>query len=170
MKVYDSSRAAGQTQPSQRHAVGVAEYHVASDGSVLTTSGLGSCVGVAIYDEPDGVGGLLHAMLPSAEDRTNGTPAKFVDSGIETMLAELAAEGAAEDELGAKIAGGSDMLDFSGDSIGSRNVEAARETLEGLDVPILAEDAGGDQGRSLRFSLEEGILEVKSATDDPIRL
>ncbi|AWB27046.1 chemotaxis protein CheD [Halococcoides cellulosivorans] len=170
MKVYDSTRTTGQETTPDRLAVGIAEYAVGTGEAVLTTSGLGSCVGIAIYDRPGGVGGLLHAMLPHAEDGTNGAPAKYVDAGVEALLAELASAGADRDALDAKIAGGSDMLDFSGDSIGSRNVAAARETLERVDVPIVAEDAGGDQGRSLRFALAEGVLEVKSAREDPLRL
>lgn len=147
MKVYDGTRGTGQETTTDRIAVGI-----------------------AVYDHPGGVGGLLHAMLPRAEDGTNGAPAKYVDAGVEALVAELVAEGASKGDLGAKVAGGSDMLDFSGDSIGSRNVQAARETLDRVGVPLLAEDAGGDQGRSLRFSLAEGVLEVKSATDDPLRL
>lgn len=129
---------------------------------VISTSGLGSCVAVAVY-APDGPGGLVHAMLPRATDTPGSNPAKCVDSGIETLHAALMDAGARPAELVAKLAGGSAMLDLTGPSIGERNVAVAVETLTDLGVAVLAEDVGGDRGRSVRFSVPDGTLRVRSA-------
>jgi len=165
MKVYDgSSEQHAEPQPD-RVKVGIAEYDVTTDGAALTTSGLGSCLGIAMYDEGAGVAGLVHVMLPSAEEVDGSNPAKFADSGIEALLAAMERAGADPDRVRAKVAGGSDMLDFSenGSGIGVRNIEQVERTLDDLEIPIETKDVGGDHGRSLRLEGASGRLVVKSA-------
>jgi len=175
MKVYDGSTTetatAAGTEP-ERVKVGIAEYRVASADAVLTTSGLGSCLGVGIYDPTAGVAGLVHAMLPSqAEMDETGNDAKFADSGIRRLVTDLEREGADRTRLQAKIAGGSDMLDFSesGPGIGARNAEMGRRTLAEFDIPVVAEDVGGERGRSIRLEADTGDLVVKSANREEQR-
>ncbi len=166
MKVYDGS----QTEQSQdttpdKRKVGIAEYEVTSNGSVLSTSGLGSCIGVALHDRESGIGGLVHVMLPAADEVEDGNAAKFADTGTELLLEEMTDAGAELDSVVAKIAGGSDMLDFSegGSGIGERNLEQVRAVLETYDIPVVAEDIGGDHGRSVQLRAETGEYVVKSA-------
>lgn len=172
MKVYDGSQSEQATtaQP-ERKKVGIAEYGVTTGEAVLTTSGLGSCIGVALYDRESGISGLVHVMLPRY-DEGDGSRAKFADTGVEVLLEEMEQLGASRDSIEAKIAGGSDMLDFSenGSSIGSRNADSVRETLSKCDIPIIGEDLGGDHGRSLRLESASGDLIVKSASQDAATL
>ena len=166
MKVYDGSQSDdGPDAEPDCVKVGIAEYEVTDDDAELTTSGLGSCVGVALYDTETGAAGLVHVMLPVAEEMDEGKAAKFADSGTQLLIDELHAIGANPGTVQAKIAGGSDMLDFSegGSGIGDRNVEQVRATLAENDVPIVDEDVGGDHGRSLRLESASGDLVVKSA-------
>lgn len=173
MKVYDGSQT-DETQDSEpeRIKVGIAEYDVSTDGAILTTSGLGSCIGVALYDVTTGTAGLVHVMLPSSEEVADGNAAKFADTGTTLLVREMEDVGANVRTMQAKIAGGSDMLDFSDSesSIGTRNAEMVRETLDEHDIPIVGEDVGGDHGRSLRFESESGDLVVKSANEEDARL
>jgi len=169
MKLYDGretaagSDAPGEASEPDRHRVGIAEYAVSTTGATLTTSGLGSCVGVALYDERAGVAGLVHVMLPSATG-PGEEPAKFADTGTMLLVDELERAGASRRRLVAKMAGGSDMLDFStGASIGDRNVQQVRRTLADCDVPIVGEDVGGEYGRSLRLDGDTGTLVIRRA-------
>ena len=171
MKVYDGSQATeDQAAPDpERIKVGIAELETTTETAVLTTSGLGSCVGVSIYDESTGAAGLLHVMLPTAaESIEDGNRAKFADTGVEALVEALRDAGASADTMRAKIAGGSHMLDFSesGPSIGERNAEQVRETLETYSIPIVGEDVGGEHGRSLRLDTATGDLVVNSANAD----
>ena len=52
--------------------VSMADFKVAKAPSQLITTGLGSCVGVALYDPVAKVAGLAHIMLP---DSRQGLPA-----------------------------------------------------------------------------------------------
>jgi len=174
MKVYDGSQSeeAGNAKP-ERLKVGIAEYQVTTEpAAMLTTSGLGSCIGIALYDESAGAAGLVHVMLPTAEDVEGGNRAKFADTGVAELVEAREAEGASQRTMEAKIAGGSDMLDFSenGSSIGSRNLDQVRETLAEYDIPIEGEDVGGDHGRSLQLKVDTGDLVVKSANTESVVL
>jgi chemotaxis protein CheD len=161
MKVYTSSTTETRTS-AERTKVGIADYAVVTGDDTLTTSGLGSCIGVALYDSRAGVAGLAHAMLPHAEGDPN--EAKYADTAIPALLAEMTDRGADPARVRAKLAGGSTMFEFSSadGTIGERNVVAVRETLAHEDVPIVAEDVGGEHGRSLELEAT-GTLHVRSA-------
>jgi len=157
----------GTNSTRTRRRVGIADFAVTDDGAVLTTSGLGSCLGVGLFDESAGVAGLAHTMLPTAPDDADNV-AKFSDTGIDAVVSAMRREGANVDNIRAKLAGGSAMFEFDSqeESIGKRNVAVGRTTLERLGIPIVAADVGGDSGRSLRFQGDTGILVVKSAGDE----
>ena len=46
--------------------VGMADYKVGSAPSTIISYGLGSCIGISLYDPQNKVGGLLHIMLPDS--------------------------------------------------------------------------------------------------------
>nr|WP_256407817.1 chemotaxis protein CheD [Halorubrum rutilum] len=139
--------------------VGVGELAVATDGETLTTSGLGSCVAVALGDERAGVRGLLHAMLPTSDEGRTAAArrGKYVDAGIDALVDDLVAAGAAPDRLEARVAGGAEMLDLT-DAVGPRNVERAERCLASAGVPVVASDVGDDVGRTVRFGRDGGLV------------
>lgn len=148
------------TLEAQTVRVSVADWRVATEQKTLVTSGLGSCVAIAVYDRDATIGGLLHAMLPEAPSPAD-TPAKYVDSGLEAMVAALEREGASPEALTAKVVGGSSMLDISvGDAVGQRNVAAAERALEASNVTLTAAETGGNIGRSVSFCPASGDLTI----------
>jgi len=153
----------GETAGDGRIKVGVGELAVATAGETLATSGLGSCVAVALVDGDAGVRGLLHAMLPSGGDRTAAAarPAKYVDTGVDALLGELDDAGADPRRIEARVAGGAEMLDLT-DAVGPRNVERVAEVLDAAGVPIVASDVGDDVGRTVRLR-SNGRLVVRAA-------
>ena len=75
--------------------VGMADLKVAHAPDSLTTLGLGSCIGLTLYDPVAKVGGLVHFMLPDSTKLKNNTNiAKFGDTGIKELLRVVLAEGA----------------------------------------------------------------------------
>jgi chemotaxis protein CheD len=147
--------------------VGMADSAVAKKPVKITTLGLGSCVGVAMYDKSSCIGGMVHVMLPSIENaRSKDNPAKFADTGIPHLLECMIREGAAKSAIKAKIAGGARMFSFSSNAqlnIGERNVTATKESLKKLRIPLIAEDTGENYGRTIILNTENGELIVKSA-------
>ena len=151
------------------NVVGVGEYKVARSPAKLTCIGLGSCVGIAIYDLQAGVAGVAHVMLPRYEEgRDKINASKYADSSIMIMVDELLEMGASRGRLRAKMAGGAQMFSFiSSDTlnIGKRNSDAARATLRGENIPLLAEDVGGIRGRTVTFNPANGVYRIQKGNE-----
>lgn len=133
----------------------------------IRTSGLGSCVGVVLYCESKKVAGMLHVMLPDSNlgksDRMN--VAKFADTGVYALMELLKSEGIRPWSLKAKIAGGAQMFQFGSSEtirIGPRNVEAVKNELKRLSIPIISEDTGGTSGRTIEFNPLTAMLTVRT--------
>lgn len=147
--------------------VGMADYKVGSAPATIISYGLGSCIGISIYDPQTKIGGLLHIMLPdSTQSRPSENPAKFADTGIPLMLADILQLGASRSRLVAKLAGGAQMFAFANATdimrVGARNAAAAKKILQDLRIPVLAEDTGGTYGRTVQIDLATGIYKVKT--------
>ena len=111
--------------------VGMADMKMANAPAMLVTRGLGSCLGIVLYDSFKKVGALGHAMLPKIDEgRVKSNPYKFVDSAIASMLDELKKKGCQPALLKAKIFGGGHMFSSiptnSMFNIGLRNCEVAK--------------------------------------------
>ena len=145
----------------------MADYKVGRAPDTLISYGLGSCIGISLYDPQTKIGGLLHIMLPdSNQSRANENRAKFADTGIPDMLEELVRMGAVKSRLVAKLAGGSQMFAFANASdimrVGLRNASASKEILKKLSIPIVGEDTGGSSGRTVQIDLSTGVYKVKT--------
>ncbi|MEG6585906.1 chemotaxis protein CheD [Dendrosporobacter sp. 1207_IL3150] len=147
--------------------VGMADYKVGRYPANLISYGLGSCVGIALYDPFTKIGGLAHIMLPdSTQARSAENPAKFADTALPLMLSDMLKLGASKNRITAKIAGGSQMFTFANATdimrVGERNSEAVRSMLKKIDIKIIADDTGGNYGRTVELKLENGIYKVKT--------
>ena len=147
--------------------VAMADLNVCSSPDALTTLGLGSCVGIVLYDSTTKIAGMAHVMLPdSTRIRSNENVAKFADTGIDELVRRLEKMGVPKKRLVAKIAGGAQMFAFSSENsmlcVGKRNVEATKEKLKSLDIRIISEDTGNSYGRTIEFYPENGNLLIKT--------
>lgn len=147
--------------------VGMADYKVGSHPDSLISYGLGSCIGIALYDPVSKVGGLAHIMLPdSKQAHCSDNPAKFADTALPLMLDDILKLGAVRTRVAAKIAGGAQMFTFANATdimrVGERNAEAVKQVLKGLAVRLLAEDTGGNYGRTVELKLETGVYRIKT--------
>lgn len=145
--------------------VGMADLNIAEEPSVLATLGLGSCVGITLYDPTIKLGGLAHIMLPdSTQIKNNQNRAKFADTAIELLIEKMIKKGATH--LVAKIAGGAHMFHFQSVDkqtyIGTRNVEAVTKYLAQKGIPLLAQDVGSNYGRSIELHTQTGVLVIKT--------
>jgi chemotaxis protein CheD len=152
--------------------VGMAQFRVGTAPLTMMTLALGSCVGLVLYDPLERIGALAHAMHPRRRGaRCDGNRAKFVDSAIRAMLERMIRYGAKRGRITAKIFGGARMFDHVTGSpgvlqIGEKNVAMAREELQRLGIPILAECVGGTKGRTILFDVFTGSVRVRDAFDN----
>ena len=151
--------------------VGMADLKVAKSPDVLVTLGLGSCIGLVLYDPVTKIGGMVHYMLPDSTMLKNNTNiAKFGDTGTAELLRQMLAAGANRRRLVAKIAGGACMFEVSGTSavgnVGARNIEQAKYLLKELQIPLIAEDTGLNYGRTVELNCENGDYTIKAVGKD----
>ena len=147
--------------------VGMADLKIGSENDILATLGLGSCVGIVIYDKKNKLAGMAHVMLPSSKEiRNNGNKAKFVDTAINELIEELIKRGAKLDNLVSKIAGGAQMYKIKTNSdlmqIGKRNVKATKKLLAERKIELIAEETGSNYGRTIEFYVNTGELHIKA--------
>lgn len=147
--------------------VGMADLNVGRSPSILTTLGLGSCVGIVLYDNTTKIGGMAHVMLPDSKSiKNNSNIAKFVDTATVALIARMKSMGVKLPSLRAKVTGGAQMfaLNTSNENmkIGERNIEATLKLLKSLNIPIVAKDVGLNYGRTIELYTEDGRLIVKT--------
>ena len=146
--------------------VGMADIKVAAAPDELTTLGLGSCVGITLYDASKKIGGMAHSMLPTYSGYEGQNKAKFVDSAVVELINQLTKLGANKKSLVAKITGGAHMFGKTQNNdmlkIGERNAAAAVAVLKQLGIPVRANDTGGTHGRTIVLNIDNGELKIRT--------
>jgi chemotaxis protein CheD len=147
-----------------RWKVGLADFRLAGEPSVLVAYGLGSCVGVSLFDPTRRICALAHIMLPFwGNGPGDDNPRKYADRALEMMVEALLRAGASRAALGGKMAGGATMFpEIQRAPVGERNVQAVGVTLAALGIPLLGQDVGGDYGRTVELYSDAGRLLVRS--------
>ena len=147
----------------QTAMIGIGEYRVGS--FPMMTIGLGSCIGLTLYDPNLRMGAMVHIMLPESAGRTD-RPGKYVDTAVPLLVKELVALGCKNRSIVAKIAGGACMFEYFGTNlnIGERNAGKVRILLQEHNIQLAAEDVGGKFGRSVTFlPANDGKVTIRRA-------
>lgn len=148
--------------------IGMGELGVVAGQGILKTTGLGSCIGLALYDPIRKVSGLAHIMLPSSEisNKAHIQHGKYADTALSELMKQMVEKGAREQDLIAKMAGGAQMFPAFENStilpIGKRNIDSCRTLLAQYKIPLVSEDTGGNYGRTLLLDNDTGKLQVQS--------
>ena len=154
-------------------AVGLGDLFVSTSEDLVAYS-LGSCVGICLWDPLVKVAAMAHVVLPTAPAGPVATPGKFGDTAVPAMLAALERAGALKYRLKCKIAGGAAVLAIGGGGslpkIGDRNVEAVKAALAKVNVRVLGEQTGGNQGRTVRLEALTGRVLVRTVRGSEVEL
>ena len=148
--------------------VGISDMNVVKSPDLIRTAGLGSCVGVVIYDQTKEIAGLAHIMLPDSILAKTGAinVAKYADTAIEELINRIVNMGGRKPMLKVKIAGGAQMFQFASGNdlmrIGPRNSEAVKQQLQRFRLPLVAEDIGGSSGRTIEFNPKTCQLMIRT--------
>jgi chemotaxis protein CheD len=141
----------------------------ANAADVLTSIGLGSCVGIALLDPDHHAVGLAHAMFPQAPEPDVEQPGRYADTAVRALLAGLAQLGASPASLAAVLTGGARMFSFERSSaidIGARNLAATHAALAAAGIQVCASATGGTTGRSVRVHAAGGVVRLREAGSD----
>ncbi|MFS0672459.1 chemotaxis protein CheD [Ornithinibacillus sp. 179-J 7C1 HS] len=150
--------------------IGIADLNIVKAPDVIRTSGLGSCVGVVIYNKNKEIAGMAHVMLPDSSLGKQETlnKHKYADTAIDILVEMLLNNGLRKNQLQAKIAGGAQMFHITTENdmmrIGKRNVEAVLNKLAEHNIPVVSSDVGGNFGRTIEFDPQTGLLKIRTIT------
>ena len=147
--------------------VRVADLRCGMGDDTLVTVGLGSCVAILLYDAQARIGGMAHILLPSpALSRKDKNPAKFPQTAVPRLLELMVADGAQAQRITARLAGGASMFASLAPTgtiqMGERNLVAARQVLNTHRLPLVGEAVGGDFGRTVRFRICDGQVQIST--------
>jgi chemotaxis protein CheD len=135
----------------------------------LVTRGLGSCLGITIYDPIKKIGAMVHPMLPDIDkSKIKSNQSRFVNSGIRLAMQELEKKGCFRSRFEVKMFGGAHMFSFintdSALNVGQKNIEMAHAVFQEFNMKILAEEVGGTFGRTIELDTETGKVLVKTVS------
>lgn len=149
--------------------VELAQLALAEAPARLVTRGLGSCLGITLYDPVKKIGGMAHAMLPCIEKaKIQTNPARFVNSALKKMVEEMEKKGCSRSRLVAKVFGGAHMFSFivsdGALNVGQKNIEMAETVLNEMKIKIAAQETGGTFGRTIELNLDDGKVLIKTVS------
>lgn len=146
-------------------------YLTSNMTEIVSCLGLGSCVGVIIFDNNNKITGAAHVMLPTHTLAQQGkldemAQRRFADIAIPFIYDSVIQMGARPENLRAKIVGGAQMFKGVADEelmdIGKRNVTAVKEQLALKKIPIIAEHIHGSEGRTMRYNVNTNKLFIRT--------
>lgn len=154
--------------------VGISDMKIVRNPKSVITYALGSCVGIALYDNILHLGGILHIMLPNIKLGLDDNIFKYASTGIPEMIRKMEIFGSNKKTMVAKIAGGAKMFDLSLNSsmgsIGDRNILAVREILVKEHIRIASEDVGLNYARTMLLDTLTGNVTIKAFGHETIIL
>lgn len=144
------------------------ELFVAKEPAIIHTS-LGSCVSVCIHCPKLHTGAMCHSIMPAGRNCHDEDIFRFVDTSVHYMVDILTAgeKTCPATNLQAKIFGGANVLSVFNNgptapaSIGTQNIEAARQALAKNRVRITVEKVGGSLGCKLYYYPHTGDVYYK---------
>lgn len=148
--------------------LGMADLMVVSAPIKLITLGLGSCIGLVVYDSFAKIAGMAHIMLPDSRGlHASEKVGKFADTAVPAIIEEMLRKGATRSRIKAKIAGGAQMFSLPGASaefltVGAKNVSETKKRLARMGIALIASDTGGNKGRTIEFSTSNWMLKIKT--------
>ncbi|MGI6081448.1 MAG: chemotaxis protein CheD [Limnochordia bacterium] len=159
------STAAGAQGRPKTHNVGLGQMSVAGAEARLAIFGLGSCIGLVLWSPSIKTAVMSHIVLPSSKGARPlaSTPAKFADWAIPRALDILNDRGATTDDIVAKMVGGAHPLAAALGTPGQKNAELIMAALEEEGISVVGSDIGGSVGRTVVFSPDTGVMEIKFA-------
>jgi chemotaxis protein CheD len=155
---------------STQSLVGIGEIQAVQGEATFICIGLGSCIGLYVFDSTAGVSAMAHFMLPKAFDKTTSDrPAKFADTGFLALMEIVERLGGDRRRLKAILAGGAHVLQSrtinSQLEFGVRNTRTVKDMLTEYGIEVIAEDTGGSKGRTFAVNSASGKVTIRTAAE-----
>jgi chemotaxis protein CheD len=124
----------------------------------IVCRGLGSCIGLFIYDRSNDVVGAAHVFLPGKWNNHDINQTCFSTNAVDELVAQMKQLGSRTETMEAKLVGGASVVALTGLKTGEENAESVAQALRAYDIDIKAMEVGGNFSRIARFASD--TLEV----------
>ena len=152
---------------NKRVRVEVGDLCVSNDpDQMLLTYALGSCLGVAVHDAQNCVGGLAHVQLPTCRNMAPIAEGvwSYADRALPELFQRMFVMGAMKRNLRIVLVGGASVLDPTNFfQIGRKNYLMVKNLLWRSGYFIAAEAVGGTDWRTMRLDVGTGRVEVQTS-------
>lgn len=153
--------------------VGMGEIKISkTPGDVIVAPGLGSCIGLIVFDPVNKIASMAHVVSPdSSISRTPEILAgKFGDTALPELVKLMEDLGCKKANLKVVIAGGSQMFNLEKGTnvlnIGMRNTISVKASINSMGLPLIAADTGGNRGRTLKIDVATCVITVRHVGED----
>ncbi len=138
--------------------VDTGEVKIATEGTILRSVAIGSCVVVAAINFKRKIGAMAHIMLPGSAPQQSLEKTKYAFDGIEQLLNQMFEAGANTDETEVCLVGGGNVLKREDDTICEANIKSVTDILKENDIPIRSSVLGGTKRKSVFIDVEKGRI------------
>ncbi|MBF0228537.1 MAG: HDOD domain-containing protein [Desulfamplus sp.] len=143
-------------------------FKTAKKSNILFQAHLGTCVGVAIFDDHANIGGIIHILLPEpVSSFAPEYPEKYASIGLPLFLQEMYSMGATQDNMVATVAGGALVGPLSHQDInldiGGRSTDIVMKILCREGITIKKSETGGFFTCTLELNLSNGVTTIRPA-------
>lgn len=155
-------------QTKKKHYVASGDYYTGKAQPIIAQAFLGTCVGIAVVDDDNGIGGLIHILLPEPPSYENVLePTKYASTGLPSFIQKLYKEGADPKKMKAWIAGGALMGPVTRHDIaldtGGRSAEISRKILTKEGIHIEYAETGGGFATTLNLDMQDWKVSIYPA-------
>ncbi len=165
----------------EKHYVPAGSYYVGKSAPLILKAWLGTCVGVALFDPKNKIGGMIHILLDKPPSHAKSQDySKYATTGLPVLFEELLALGASAKHIIACVAGGALVgpmhkhdLEFD---VGGRTIERVVNFLTEKQIRITKSESGGFFTCALNLNMQtwecniDPIVLENAAPKDHIRI
>jgi chemotaxis protein CheD len=132
------------------------EVKFASDGVILRSIAIGSCIAIAAYDARKRTGAMAHVMLPGLAPEKETQPTRYAANAINEIIDLMARAGTRSCDIEACLVGAGNVLEKEDDTVCKANVESVMQLLEEKNIPVRATVLGGTERKGVFMDIENG--------------
>lgn len=141
----------------------IGECFASKHERMLRCTGLGSCVGVFVYDRVTKIGGGAHVFLPSTNFNKKQYSFSLCNDLLDALMQRMESLGANLKGVTAKVTGGAKLMQQL-KSLGEQNTSDVLKYFMNKGIYVAVNDTGGKESRSVFFNTYVGDVEVKTPT------
>lgn len=129
---------------------------VSSDGVILRSIAIGSCIVIAAYDVRKRTGAMAHVMLPGRAPRKEIQPTRYAVNAADEIIALMARAGTRSCDIEACLVGAGNVLEKEDDTVCKANVKSVMQLLEEKNITVKATVLGGTERKGVFMDIENG--------------